>query len=104
MTGQIIVQDGGVTSPTSPPPGAAVIVQSLADRFTPDDITVAPGTTVEWDFAVAGGIAFKDSAPTGGGIAETAANGRASRTFTIVGDYDYFSTRDQNVKGRIRVK
>jgi plastocyanin len=104
MTGQVIVQDGPVPAPSSPTPGATVVVQSLVDRFTPEEISVATGTVVEWDFGVAGGVSFKDIAPDGGNIPETAANGRALRTFNIVGDYDYTSTRDQNVKGRVRVR
>ncbi len=107
MTGQIVIQDGatGTTPPgPSPTPTSGILVMSLADRFTPEEMSVRPGTTVTWDFVVAGGIAFKDIAPQGGDIPETTAGGRVARTFAVIGDYNYASSRDRNLKGRIRVR
>lgn len=108
MTGQIIVQ-GGASSPTpstpsNPVPSSEVIVQALGNRFNPEEVSVAPGTTVTWQFSIAGGITFKDKSPSGGNIATVATGGTASRTFTTAGDYDYYSSASRDVKGRIRVK
>lgn len=105
MTGQIIVQGGASPStPSNPVPAPEIIVQALGNRFNPEEVNVAPGTTVTWQFSTAGGITFKDKSPSGGDIATVAAGGTASRTFTGAGDYDYYSSVNRDVKGRIRVK
>ncbi len=106
MTGQVIVQSGAGTTapPTTPSPSKPVVVQALGAQFTPEEVSIAPGAVVTWEFAKAGGIVFKDLAPSGGDIPETAAGARVSRTFPVAGDYDYYSAADRNVKGRVRVK
>ncbi|MEO5903676.1 MAG: plastocyanin/azurin family copper-binding protein [Gemmatimonadaceae bacterium] len=108
MTGQVTVQDSGTVTapaPTTPGPGDGTVVTALAGKFTPDDVDIPPGGKVTWEFVgVANGIIFKDRAPSGGNVAEAPAGTRVSRVFSAVGDYDYYSTRDKDVKGRVRVR
>ena len=73
--------------------------------FSPDYLAVSPGTTVSWTFSGAThNVTFKELAPTGGNIPDTAPGTTVSRTFQAVGDYDYQCTIHQGMKGRIRVR
>ena len=49
------------------------------------------------------GIVFEDAAPPGGNIPESSPGSRVSRTFPTAGDYDYYSSKNRDVQGRIRV-
>lgn len=50
------------------------------------------------------GIAFENAAPPGGNIPEALPASRVSRTFPSAGDYDYHSSKNTGVQGRIRVR
>jgi hypothetical protein len=51
-----------------------------------------------------GGIVWDEEAPPGGDVAASATGTRASRTFPAQGDYDYHSTVNRDIKGRVRVR
>ena len=58
-----------------------------------------------WQFSGAThNVTFKDIAPPGGNIPNSAPGTSASRTFNVEGDYDYFCTIHDGMKGRIRVR
>lgn len=59
---------------------------------------------VTWEFSGGSlGIVFEDAAPPGGNIPESSPGSRVSRTFPTAGDYDYHSSKNRDVQGRIRV-
>ena len=104
MTGQVIVGGSGST-PTEPPPGSGTLVLVTSSGYSPERAEIAPGGTITWEFtAGSDGIVFEDDAPPGGNIPETAKGGKVSRTFPAEGDYDYYSLKDSDRKGRIRVR
>ena len=105
MTGQVVVGGSGSAAPPTSPPSNAVTVQATPSAFTPERVEIAPGAGVTWEFAPgAGGIVFDDIAPLDGGIPQQVAGARVTRTFAAVGDYDYHSSTNSNVKGRVRVR
>jgi plastocyanin len=107
MTGQVVVTDGAAPPTTTPPPGNAggVVVQATPAAFTPERIEIAPGGTVTWEFSVGLlGIVFDQASPPGGNIPEALPGSRVSRTFPVAGDYDYHSSKNAGVQGRIRVR
>lgn len=79
-------------------------MQATANQFTPEEVSIAPGGTVTWEFSSAMGITFKDRAPAGGNISASPVGSKVSRTFDAAGDYDYYSSLDKDIKGRVRVK
>ena len=104
MTGQVIVGGTGA-NPSNPPPASGTLVLVASGGFSPERAEIAPGGTITWEFPDrADGIVFEDDAPPGGNIPETPRGGRVSRTFPAAGDYDYYSLKDDDVKGRIRVR
>jgi plastocyanin len=104
MTGQVIVGGAG-TNPSAPQPTSGTLVLLTSGGFSPERAEISPGGTITWEFSDrADGIVFEDDAPPGGNIPETPRGGRESRTFPTAGDYDYYSLKDDDVKGRIRVR
>src|SRR5687768_8588179 len=112
MTGRVVVSDAGApggapAAPPPPPPAlpSGILVQATLTSFSPERLEIAPGTTVTWEFSGGtNGIIFDDDSPPGGNIPDSPAGTRVSRTFPAEGDYDYHSSRDSNVDGRIRVR
>src|SRR5687768_1134962 len=107
MTGQVIVGSGGTAPPppVNPPSNPGSVVQAMPGAFTPERLEIAPGTTVTWQFSGSTfGIVFEDEAPPGGNIPDAAPGSSVSRTFQTEGDYDYYSSKNRDVKGRIRVR
>lgn len=106
MTGQVIVGGGGAVAPPAvPPSNPGSIVQATPGAFTPERLEITPGGTVTWEFSGGTfGIVFEDEAPPGGNIPDAAPGTRVSRTFPNAGDYDYYSSKNRDVKGRIRVR
>ena len=104
MSGSVIVGGSGSTQ-TEPPAGSGTLVRVTSSGYNPERAEIAPGGTITWEFtSAADGIAFEDDAPPGGNIPETAQGGKVSRTFPSEGDYDYYSLKDRDKKGRIRVR
>ena len=104
MTGQVVVT-GGATPPPPPPPTSGSVVQATPNAFTPERLEIAPGGTVTWEFSGGSlGIVFDGAAPPGGNIPVSSAGTRVSRTFPTAGDYDYHSSSNRDVQGRIRVR
>jgi plastocyanin len=105
MSGTVVVQGAGATPPpTQPPPSAGTTITVNADAFTPDDVTIASGESVTWQFTAPDGITFEDDSPPGGDIPLSASGTSVTRTFTLPGVYKYESTRDDGIDGRIRVR
>ena len=107
MTGQVIVGSGGTATPppANPPANPGSVVQATPRAFSPERIEIAPGGIVTWEFSGGTfGIMFDDDAPDGGNIPETSSGSKVSRTFNAEGDYDYYSSKNRDVKGRIRVR
>jgi plastocyanin len=76
-----------------------------ATAFSPEEVEVAPGSTVAWEFTGAtNNVTFKDDQPPGGNVPDSAPGSRVTRTFPTAGDYDYTSTLHKDMKGRIRVR
>ncbi len=104
MTGQVVVGGSGST-PTEPPPGSGTRVVVTSSGYSPERAEITPGGTITWEFAAgADGIVFEEESPPGGNIPETARGDKVSRTFPAEGDYDYYSLKDRDKKGRIRVR
>lgn len=104
MTGRVIVSADGST-PSTPTQTEGTLVQSTSTAFNPERVEISAGGTVTWEFLQgAGGIVWDDAAPSGGDIPAGAAGTRASRTFSSQGDYDYHSTLNRDIKGRVRVR
>jgi plastocyanin len=106
MTGRVVVSaDGTAPAPSNPLPSEGALVQAAPSAFSPERVEIAPGGTVTWEFSQgAGGIAWDEEAPPGGDIPAGAAGTRVSRTFPAQGDYDYHSTVNRDIKGRVRVR
>jgi plastocyanin len=112
MTGQIIVQSTAPqplpTAPPPPPPtvpARTAVVTTQGSAFSPAEVEFAPGGTVTWQFSgTTHNVTFKDLAPPGGNIQNSAPGTSASRTFPTEGDYDYSCTIHDGMKGRIRVR
>jgi plastocyanin len=109
MTGRVIVSGdgtgtgGGDTGGGTTPPAATV--RTTATAFTPEEVTVAPGSTVRWEIAGAThNITFEDDAPPGGNVPDTPAGASVTRTFPSAGSYDYECTLHPGMRGRIRVR
>jgi plastocyanin len=108
MTGVVVVDGGGGALPSNQPPppppftGATITVE--VDGFSPEEVTIALGESVTWQFAAADGITFEEDSVAGGNIPFTQAGAGVSRTFQVAGDYKYASLRDGNMEGRIRVR
>jgi len=101
--GAVLEPDQTVT-PGNPPAPTAVVT-TPGNAFSPEEIEFASGGTVTWQFSgTTHNVTFKDLAPPGGNIPNSAAGTNASRTFPIAGDYDYFCTIHDGMKGRIRVR
>jgi plastocyanin len=84
-------------------PAATITTPNLT--FNPDDIRIAPGQTVVWQFSgTAHNVTFETIAPPGGNIPDTAPGSTVSRSFPQVGDYKYFCSIHSNMKGRVRVE
>lgn len=105
MTGRVIVS-GDAAAPNPSAPGVSeTVVQSTPAAYSPERVEISAGTAVTWEFAAgSGGIVFDDEAPAGGNIPAPAAGARVSRTFSAAGDYDYHSSTNRDVKGRVRVR
>ncbi len=115
MAGQVVVAGGAAPPPQTPPPQtpppqtppptSGTLVQATLAAFTPERVEIAPGGTVTWEFiGGSNGIVFDDLAPPGGNIPQSSAGTRVSRTFPAAGDYDYRSSVNSDVKGRVRVR
>lgn len=92
-----------VTVTQSQPGG--VTISTAGNVFTPNDVTIAPGTTVTWQFSgTTHNVTFTKLVPPGGNIPDTAPGNSVSLTFMMVGDYDYICTHHSDMKGRIRVQ
>ena len=106
MTGQVVVTGGAVPPPPPPPPAnPGAVVQATPAAFTPERLEIAPGGTVTWEFSGGSfGIVFEEAAPPAGDIPESSPGSRVSRTFPTAGDYDYHSSKNREVQGRIRVR
>ena len=82
-----------------------VTIATAGNIFTPNDVTVAPGTSVTWQFSgTTHNVIFTKLVPPGGNIPDTAPGNSVARTFMMVGDYDYMCTHHNNMNGRIRVQ
>jgi len=81
----------------------AAVVTTTGDVFAPEEIEVAPGSTVVWQFSGTYNVTFRDEAPPEGHI-PTSSGTSVARTFTVAGDYDYYCTLHDGMKGRIRVR
>ena len=100
MTGSVLVQTGGDGGQTP-----AAVIDVTANAFTPDFVEIRPGETVMWTFSGAThNVTFEDEQPTGGHIPDTQTGQNVSRTFPVEGDYDFFSSRNPSMKGRVRVR
>jgi plastocyanin len=83
--------------------GATITTPNLT--FSPDDITIAPGRAVVWQFSgLTHDVTFETIAPPGGNISDMPPGASASRTFPQVGEYKYFCSLHDNMKGKIRVE
>lgn len=109
-------EPGNPATPSAPPappaaPPAApgvpspIVISTAGSRFNPATVTLQGGGAVTWQFSGAThNVTFEDIAPPGGNIPNSAPGTSASRTFTGEGDYDYFCTIHDGMKGRIRVR
>ncbi|HUQ19577.1 MAG TPA: plastocyanin/azurin family copper-binding protein [Gemmatimonadaceae bacterium] len=106
MVGQVLVQNGTATPvpPPPPPSPSGITITVTATAFLPEEIEITPGTTVTWQFNATNNVTFDDLRPPGGDIPDTANGTRVSRTFPELGDYDYRSSHNREMKGRIRVR
>jgi len=89
MAVAVVACGGGSDSPSSPSAGGNAT--SVGNNFfSPADRTVAPGTTVTWEWAadaVQHNVTFDD-----GQASPTQSSGTYSRTFTSAGTYPYHCT------------
>jgi trimeric autotransporter adhesin len=84
---------------------ATVTVSTAGQLFAPNDITIAPGQSVAWQFTGStNNVTFKNTPPPGGNIPDTAPGATIMRTFPTAGTYDYECTLHQGMKGRVRVQ
>lgn len=84
---------------------AAGTVVTSGNAFSPDDLEIAPGGTVVWQFNGTHNVTFDDDeVPPGGNIPTSDAGTSAARTFPQAGTYDYECTLHSGMKGRIRVR
>jgi len=89
---------------TVTPPGASASVAATADqKFDPSIVTITPGGTVTWTFAILHNVTFDAAAPTGGNIPSTA-SGSVSRTFPTAGTYAYHCTIHAGMSGQVKVQ
>jgi plastocyanin len=85
-------------------PGASASVAATADqRFDPASVTIVPGGTVTWSFAILHNVTFDGTPPPGGNIGNTA-SGNASRTFPTAGTYAYHCTIHAGMSGQVLVQ
>jgi plastocyanin len=102
---------GGVTNPgggggggiTPTPPASTNAVTVSDDKFSPNAITVSPGTTVTWTWAsdaALHNVTFNDgTASTTQGAGTT-----FSRTFGTAGTFNYVCTLHAGMTGSVVVK
>jgi plastocyanin len=91
---------GGVTVTAD-----VVVRATLSGNFSPADVEIAPGSTVAWEFVDGTlDVTFKNAAPPGGNILDAPPGSTATRTFPNPGDYEYYSSNHEGMKGRIRVR
>ena len=95
--------DTSVVTVTTAPSGPTVTTPG--NTFGPQEVQIAPGGMVTWAFSeTTHNVTFRDLAPPGGNIPDTAPGNSVSRTFPTAGDYDYVCTRHDGMKGRVRVR
>jgi plastocyanin len=105
LTAAGVTKTGTATVTVTTAPSADVTVSTADNLFTPETVFIAPGGTVLWQFSGAThNVTFKDAAPPGGNIPNTAPGSAVTRTFPVAGDYDYECTRHSGMKGRVRVR
>jgi plastocyanin len=81
---------GGYSSPSSPSTGGSNTVTVGNNLFSPADLSVAPGTTVTWEWAadaVDHNVTFDD-----GEHSPTQSSGTFPRTFAAAGTFPYHCT------------
>jgi plastocyanin len=91
-------------NPTSPPTGGKTVEISISNfTFTPNELTITPGTTVKWvnhddipHLVAEKALAFKSQALD--------TNDSFSFTFTKPGDVQYFCVLHPHMTGKITVK
>ncbi len=84
---------------------ATMTITTAGQLFTPNDITIAPGQSVAWQFTGSTyNVTFKNTPPPGGDIPDTAPGALIIRTFPTAGTYDYECTLHSGMKGRVRVQ
>lgn len=89
---------------TSQPNGSAIVTTD-GDEFEPDDISIAPGGTVTWQFTSGPcNVTFTKLVPPGGNIPTAPQGTSVSRTFPASGDYVYECTLEKGMKARVRVR
>jgi plastocyanin len=82
--------------------GASVVTIHLtsANRFSPGDVTITPGTTVRWVADTGGHTVTPDNAAQAGVWASAALNAAGAtfqHTFTTVGDFNYHCIPHQSL-------
>lgn len=88
-----------------PPGTATATITTPGTTFTPERVTLPPGAVVTWEFSgLTHNVTFKDVAPPGGNIPDTAPGTSVSRAFPDPGSYDYECTLHAGMKGRIIVR
>ncbi|HEU4558433.1 MAG TPA: plastocyanin/azurin family copper-binding protein, partial [Longimicrobium sp.] len=93
-----------VTVTTTAPPVGNATVTTPGESFSPQTVTIAPGTTVTWQFSGnTHNVTFNTVAPTGGNIPDRS-SGSVTRTFPTAGTYDYRCTRHNGMTGRVVVQ
>jgi plastocyanin len=89
---------GGSDEPSEP--AAAGHVNVVDNRFEPDEITVAAGDTVTWDFK--GNVNHNVVGP--GFTSPTKRDGSFEHTFNSAGEYAYVCTLHAGMKGKVVVE
>lgn len=83
------------------PPVATDRVQAVNNRFEPEAVVVAPGTTVTWTFA---GGSVAHNVEGDGFKSKTVAKGEFAHRFARPGTYDYVCTLHTGMTGVVVVE
>lgn len=104
-TGKVVVTGDAAPPATPPPPAASATVTTPGTSFSPAEVTVRAGATVQWDISGAThNVTFGSAAPPGGSIPDTRPGSSATRTFPTAGSYPYTCTRHDGMTGRVVVQ
>jgi len=95
-------KDVGVT--ISAPGQTATVNATLANQFDPNDVVIAPGGTVTWNFATTHNVTFTAATGVPANITDKS-SGSDSRTFPTAGTFNYICTiHGSGMSGTVRVQ